>query len=529
MFNLLFKDIRIQFLGDSDFKKKLVKLFILILLMGALAFVIAFIFSNVIKKVDVYKGAATAYLTLFLAIVSILMIIMNVLRAYKLFFNKKDIEILTTEPVTNSQIIGSKMIYILVMHYVTSLVFVYPIFISYALNQGRSALFYFITIFYPLLSFLFEGGIALLLVYPFKLIIDYLKKHLIIQFIVSLVLMVLLAVLYSKVLSLFMTLVVNNNINQLFTTSAIKQVSKITSGMVPIVFLVQFFLGVGVKILPYICIAAGIFLLGITLTIFAFNYFRNVTFTNPKKKLKEAKKIPSVPRMLIKKELIVLFKDSNNIFSFSGLLIIQPFLMYMVISSINGVFRSGSFQFYSLIIPNIVEILDIVLIMLFTIIINTGANSYISNEMKTIRVLKTIPIEPEKQLLFKVLVPFVLSLLSLIVSTLVLIICKTISPVHIIFGFLLSLTMLVVFEIVSLREEIKIRANKPKSNFLSTIYAYIIPVLFLGISMLFTYNKVNVIVPYILTLVIIFGSAIPFIINYKQKIRDDFLDLDMIN
>ena len=78
-------------------------------------------------------------------------------------------------------------------------------------------------------------------------------------------------------------------------------------------------------------------------------------------------------------------------------------------------------------------------------------------------------------------------------------------------------------------EEMKIRANKPKSSFLSTIYAYVIPIVFLGISVLFTYNKVSVIVPYILTLVIIFGSAIPFIINYKQKIRDDFIDLDMIN
>lgn len=529
MFNLLFKDLRIQFLGDSDFKKKLIKLIIMILLMGALAFVIAFIFSNVIKKVDVYKGAATAYLTLFLSIISLLMIIMNMLRAYKLFFDKKDIEILKTEPVTNGQIIGSKMIYILVMHYVTSLTFVYPIFISYAISQGRSALFYFITIFYPILSFLFEGGIALLLVYPFKLIIDYLKKHLIIQFIVSLILMVLLAILYSRILSIFMNLVVNNNINQLFTTSAISQVTNITKGMVPIVFLVQFFLGIGLRLLPYVAIALGIFLLGVTLTVFSFNYFRNVTFNPPKKKLKEIKKMPSLSRMLIKKELIVLFKDSNNIFSFSGLLIIQPFLMYMVISSINGVFRSGTFQFYSLILPNIVEIIDIVLMMLFTIIINTGANSYITNEMRTIRVLKTIPIEPEKQLLFKVLVPFSLSLISLILSTIVLFICKTINPIHIIFGFLLSLSMLVVFEIVSLKEEIKIRANKPKSSFLSTIYAYVLPIIFLGVAVLFSYNKVNVIVPYILTLIIILASAIPFVINYKQKIRNDFLDLDMIN
>ena len=529
MFNLLFKDLRTQFFGDSDFKKKLIKLVIMILVMGALAFVIAFIFSNVIKKVSVYGGAANAYLTLFLSIISLLMIILNVLRAYKLFFNKKDIEILTKYPVTNMQIIMSKMIYILIMHYVTSLVFVYPIFISYAMTQGRSAIFYFITIFYPLLSFLFEGGIALLLVYPFKLIIDYLKKHLIIQFIVSLILMVGLAYLYSRVLSLFMTLVVNNNLNQLFTTSAIKSVSKFASGLVPIVFLVQFFLGIGVRILPYVSIALGIFILGLTLTIFAFNYFRNVTFISPNKKLKESKKMPSLPRTLIKKELIILFKDSNNIFSFSGLLIIQPFLMYMVISSINGVFRSGSFQFYTLLLPNIVEILDIVLMMLFTVIINSGANSYITNELKTIRVLKTIPIEPEKQLLFKVLVPFALSLISLIISVIVLLALKVNSPVHIIFGFIISLAMLVIFSLVSLREEIKIRANKPKSSFLSTIYAYIIPLLFFGLAILFTFNKVNVIVAYVLALILIIASGIPFVINFKHKVRSDFLDLDMIN
>lgn len=529
MFNLLFKDLRIQFLGDSDFKKKLIKLIIMILLMGALAFVIAFIFSNVIKKVNVYDGAANAYLTLFLSIISLLMIILNLIRAYKLFFDKKDIEILTNYPVTNGQIVGSKLIYILVMHYVTSLTFVYPIFISYAMTQGRSALFYFITIFYPILSFLFEGGIALLLVYPFKIIIDYLKKHLIIQFIVSLLLMAGLAFLYSRLLAVFMDLVVNNNLNQLFTTSAIKAVQKGTNFLVPVVFLVQFFLGIGVRILPYISIATGVFLLGATVTIFAFNYFRNVTFNPPKKKIKEIKKMPSIPVMLIKKELTVLFKDSNNLFSFSGLLIIQPFLMYMVISSINGVFRSGSFQFYSLIIPNVVEILDIVLMILFTIIINSGANSYISNEMRTIRVLKTMPIEPEKQLLFKVLVPFSLSLISLIVSTIILIAFKVTAPVHIIFGFILSLTMLIVFEIVSLREEMKIRANKPKSSFLSTLYAYVIPVLFFGLAVLFTFNKINVIVAYIISLVLIIGSAIPFVINYRYKIREDFLDLDMIN
>ena len=48
--------------------------------------------DHVIKDVKSFPGASNVYLTLFLAIISVIMILFNVVNAHKLLFDKKDIE-----------------------------------------------------------------------------------------------------------------------------------------------------------------------------------------------------------------------------------------------------------------------------------------------------------------------------------------------------------------------------------------------------------------------------------------------------
>ena len=107
------------------------------------------------------------------------------------------------------------------MHYFTCLVLTYPIFFVYGQLVNKTMIYYYLVVFYPILSFLFEAGIAMLLVYPFKLVIDFLKKHLIIQFVTAIVAMIGFCVLYSSILGVFMELVINNNLDALFTTDNI--------------------------------------------------------------------------------------------------------------------------------------------------------------------------------------------------------------------------------------------------------------------------------------------------------------------
>jgi len=555
--NLLVKDFKLQFFSGENTKKKLLGLIIRILLAGALALVVTFIFTQVMIKVSDYDRmmqriaiesgtavadgidpyrAVKAYMTLFLAIISVIMIVLNVVRAYKLFFNDKDVEILIKMPVSNTDIILSKLIVIFVSHIVTSFIFVFPLFVAYYLQVGGSPRLYFVAVFYTFLSFLLEAGIALIIVYPFKLIVDYLKKHILIQFIIALVLMLGMAALYARVLNVFMDMVVNrmsdsSSVIGLFTPENIENVIRMTN-IVPLIYLIQFYFS-GLRnvtfLVRYIFTAGGIFLVGLAISVFAFNFFRNIRFQSKKRIKKGGVKVSSVNKALIKKELILLFKDSNNMFSFSALLIVSPILMYLVVYAINGVFSNGTFSFIALIIKDIIPLIDIVLIMLFTTIISSGASNYISNERRTMKILKTIPISPFKQLLFKVLVPFTLSAISLLISAIVLLITRVVTFNTLIFGFILSIMLLVLYMLASLKEEMKIRNEEKKNTTLSTLFAYVVPIIFLLVSIIISYLEYNVIYAYLITMGVILLMVLPFVINMRKKIDNDFLDLEVIN
>ena len=128
------------------------------------------------------------------------------------------------------------------MHYASSLLLVYPLFVSYGLMMGKTVWFYYIVLFYPFFSFFFEVGISLFLVYPYKLVRDYLKKHLVLEFISSVLMMVILVFIYSKILNVFMQLVTNNNLNIIFSTKNIEGILRLRQHLVPVNFLTDIFI-----------------------------------------------------------------------------------------------------------------------------------------------------------------------------------------------------------------------------------------------------------------------------------------------
>ena len=529
MLNLLIKDLKMLLFGThKSTGRRIISGIFSTLMLACFIALETVLFVLIINKVKVYGIKPTrSIIIIFLFVISCIMIFVDMLQAIKLFFNEKDVEQLIRYPVTNEQIIFSKLIFLFISHYVTSVMFTVPIFIAYGSILGRTPMYYYTLLFYPALTFLVEAGIALLFVYPFKLFMDYLKKNTLLQFILSIVLLVGLSFVYSKVLEVFMDLVVNNQLALLFTDESIVKMNNIADNLLPISLLIQGFLGSRRKIFAYICMALGIFLIGVVVAIIAFNYFRGIRFSFKKKERTKDLKVFSVKKALLKKELTILFKDSNNIFSFTGLLVIQPFLMFLVINALNGVFTSGAFSYYILVIPNFIPLLDIVLIMLFTLIINSGANNYITAERKTMRIMKTIPVSVATQMFIKVLVPFAASALSLIVSTSVLYFLQEIDLSIYLFGTLLSLVLLLIFELVSLREELKVRMNKPRSTFLSSLYSYLLPIAFFVVSIYCSYYKLELKYAYLVALGVMLILGLPFVIRIKHRTTNDFLDLEM--
>lgn len=530
MITLLAKDFKLMFGNEKGLLKKLLSILFSIFFIACFVGIEVFLFTTILTKIGNFHQAPSAFISLFLFIISVIVTISSLFNALKLFFNEKDIEQLSVHPVSNSSIILSKLIFLFLSHYATCFIFVYPLIIAYGQIHPMHIKFYYIGLFYPVLSFLFEVGIVLLFVYPFYFFKEWLKKHLVVKFIINTLTLVIGCILYSQVLSLFIEIVAGNNINSLFTTESIGVIVNLKRYLIPTSFLSDLvFAGSTKTLLPYLGIALGFFVFGVSIVIFLFNYVRNISLTkNYKIKEKKYKEKP-VWQSLVKKEVILLAKNADYTFSFTGLLIVQPFLAFLVIKALNTIFTSGVFSYYISMVPNFVPLMDMLILMLFSAIISQGANSYIQMEKRTIKIMKTIPVKYSTQLLIKVSIPYLLSFASLLLTLLVLLISGSINLLTFICGIILVGLFLLLFDIISLKEELSIRNHVPRSTTVSNLYSYLFPLGFFIVTALLSYIKLPLIVAYAMGLVLVLAVGVPYSLKLKKNMSNLFMELDVIN
>ena len=528
MLNLLSKDFKLLFKKDKKLSKQIIKIVLLLIFVSCFVALEVFLFSSILKKIGSTKDATRAFTSLFLFIISILVVVTDLLNANKLFFNEKDIEQLAVRPVSNTAIILSKLIFLFLMHYAVSFIFTYPIFVSYGIIKAKTLMFYYSGLFYPLLTFFVEMGLALLLVYPFWLFKKFLSKHIVIRFVVVTIILVIFSFLYAKVLNIFMEIVIGGSFNSLLVK--VPFLVKLEKYQVPINFIVKALFEKQIRyFFPYLAVGVGTFLLGLSVAIFAYNYIRTVNITIKQKPQKEEFKVLSPTKALIKKEIFLITRNGDFVFSFLGLLIVEPFLAYMVIKAVNTIFTTGAFAYYISVVPNFLPLMDILILMLFTVIISSGASQYIQMEKKTIKVMKTIPVKPFKQILIKLSIPCLLSEIGLLITLSVLVIFKVITFLTFISALLLVSLLLVIFDIVSLTEELSIRNNKPRSNFVSSIYAYLLPIVYFIVTAILSYFKLPILFAYLIGLITLILAGIPFVLYIRKHLESMFMDLDVVN
>ena len=241
MINLLIKDFRLMFGNKQNVSQQIVSAVFSVLFFVAFIVIEVFLFRTILKTIRDIKYASTAFLTLFLFVTTILITIGNLFQAKRLFFDAKDIEQLSNRPVSNTQIILSKLLYLFLIHYATSLMFEYPLFVAYGTLIGKMPMFYYLCLFYPAATFFFEMGIALLLVYPLWLFTRFMKRRFWLEMTVSLVLICSLTLVYSYVLDIFIKLVANNDMLTLFSQQSINGFIKFQRNAFPVNFLVDIF------------------------------------------------------------------------------------------------------------------------------------------------------------------------------------------------------------------------------------------------------------------------------------------------
>ncbi len=530
MLTLLIKDFRLMFSRERNGAKGIVRALFSVFFLVCFVALEIFLFSAILKKIENFSGAPSAFVLLFLLIISAFMTVGGVFQAKKLFFNEQDIKQLANHPVTNVKMILSKLIFLFVVHYVTSLLFEYPVFVAYGRIFSKPMWFYYRALFYPMLASIFEIGVALLVVYPVWIFLQYLKKHVALEFSLSVILIFALAIPYSRVLNMFVGLVTNNELSLLFTEESMAALTRFGEYAMPINFLVDVFITKnGARIIPYLAIAGGIFMLGLTITVFTFHRVRNLSATSKPKPPRADYKLRTQTYGLVKKEIILLTKNPDYIFSFSGLLIVQPFLLYLIVTAMNAIFGSGTFLYYTMLFPNFVALVDVFLVMMVTLIINGGANQYITIEERTIKNLKTIPVDYRVQLIVKMLLPYTLSAFFLLISVLVLLIFGVLSIITAAFALLLTLVVMFVFDLISLREELNIRHGKPRSTFLSTLFSYVLPFAYIALVMFLSYKGMSLWLIYLMGVALFIVLGLPHLFKVKKRMGDWFMELEAIN
>ena len=527
MKTLLLKDFRLFFSGGS-LKKKVLSLGVKIIFALIFVAILLFMLISILNKIKVYENAEESLMSLFLFVISVILMLSFLIRSNKLFFNKNDIELTSKFPIKNRDIILSKLIFLFGYYFVANFIFTYPLFIAYGLITKASVSFYFISLFYPVFTFFFDIGIALILLCPYTFIKNKLKNRFVVRFIVYLVFLAIATYLYSKVLNVYINLVAGGNILTLFTQKMINRFTILMHYEMPASpFIYAFVSGKYIYLLYFIAFIT-IFFIGVFASTLFYKHNKNLHVHAKQKKLNDNFKDESIEHTLIKKEFSILTKNENYIISFMCLLIIQPFLAYLIIHSLNLIFRSGTFSYYIRIVPNFIPLLDILLLILFTLIINQGATNYIQMEEKTITIMKMIPVKYKKQLLIKMIIPFGLSFLSFFITALVLLIAKGIN-VEIFFVSLILVTLILfIYDSVCLYEELRIRSNKPRNTFTSNLYSYILPILFFLVSVILSCLSINIYIIYILTTLLMFVLGIYFIVDIFKNMEKNFIQIESV-
>ncbi len=532
LIELVYKEFKKEYTNyDSKIGIKVLKLLLRLVFVALLITLEVFIFKSLDKKITTYSSYGTYdFLVLFLLLMSIVGIVSSLMSARKIIFDKEDARLLSPLPISPSTIVFSKMTYVYVKDVILNLIISTPLLITFASSRFFMPYFYVASIIYPFIISAFNVGVALIFVTPYEFIYKLVKSNDIVQFILASVIVIVLCFIYQFVLNLFLTALNDSSIGGVFSPSFIESLHNLVKYLVPVNNFTSLIVSKE-NILPNICIILGLILVTLSLGGILSTYFfkllnqRNISLSRKNKNSNI--KLLSPFKALLKKECDLLFKDSTYIFSYTALLIMAPFLSYVVISSMNLIMYTN-LRFYTNIFPEVLEGINMCIVLLFSSIINVSASMSFSREEKCIQIVKYIPVSVKLTLIAKMLIPLILSSFSLIVSSFVLVISKNINVttffMTIIIGLILTLFNNVFGTYLDMLDK---GSRKNKLSYLNGLIATIFPLILLVVHFLLGFIKVHIALIYLLEIILSLLLVLPLIIKCKTKYSKAFKQMEV--
>lgn len=518
--------------GNGKLSGLVVSLLVKALAAIALIVLEIFIFKNLDDKIKLYSKYGTFdFLVLFLFAMIFVDVIFSVLRARKVFFKQTDSEIMLPLPINTGEVIFAKSLYIYLNSVITNLVIATPILMTFGAARMFIPYYYVFSVLYPFFISLFTLGITLILVVPFQYLYKLIQGHDIIQFILASIIVIGLCFVYKVVLDLFFVLLSDSQIGGSFDESFIENLHNATPFLVPVNSLLD-------PIVNQENIFAGIAIyLGFTLIFLTVGgYLSSMTYIymsqnelQKKKKQKEVKplKLRGIFPALLKKEFIILFRNSGYTFSYTALLIMQPFLTTVVLSSLGSIMYKN-LTVYVTYLPELINAINIALILLFNSVINNSASLGITREGKAVQFIKYAPISAFKQIVAKLAIPTILSAVSFTITELVLISTGVVSVTAFFFSRFTGLLLIVALNVLSLYFDMKDRAVKrSKLKILSPLLSMVLPlVIALGVvGLSFPIRESALIYLILVGIVVVF--TLPIVLLSKKMLIKAFHSMEV--
>lgn len=530
VFDLIKKE-SLLFKGDSSKKTyiRLISFLLKAVFIGLFIALEVYIFLSLDKKIGEYSTYGIFdFLVLFLFIMFIISIISSLFSARKMLFSKKDSEILLPLPISSGEIIFSKVLYLYAKEVILNLVISTPLLITFGASRTFIPYFYVFSIIYPLLISILIVGVSLTFVVPFEYLYNFLKKYDIVQFILASIVVILLCFVYKYVLDVFLTALNDSSFGGVFSDDFVNTLHKIANYLFPISGISRAVV-YGENVLSSVCIFIGetiiFLLLGINLASYFYNKMNKVDYYKTKEKSNKKNKeirVLNLDLALIKKEFTLLFKDNSYVFSYTSLLIMMPFLSFVVISSLNGIIYEN-LKVFAVYFPELTNGISLTLILLFISVINANASLSISREEKGVEIIKYIPVDPFKQIVLKLIAPISLSSISLIISEIVLVSTKTINWYIFLVSLIIGLCLIIFSNVFGILADMRDKSSKKtKIKYLTSLISIVYPFIILIIHFILSFVKCPTILIYLVEVILSIILVLPLFIKVKTRINNLF-------
>ncbi len=535
---LLHKEYKENFINNIKKASNLKTFFSLLIKLIFISLFIAlevYIYFALDKKLILFSEYGSLdFLILFLVILLIGSVFTSLNKVRNVFYKRTDSEVLLHLPVNNEEIIFSKIIFTYLYSVLINFVISVPLLFSYGVSRGIEdniyPAFYVLSILYPLLISIFSSGLTLILLPLYNKIYNFLKNKALLQVILGSLLVICLCFIYQYVLDLFINLINDSKVDSIVSMDFINNLHNVTPYLFPVSGLVNVAIN-RINAFNHLAIALGIslgiILIGFIISSLSYTKFlKNEISSNKKIEPKKTTKLNSLTKTLLKKEFILIFRNSNYVFSYTSLLIMQPFLAFVVISSLNGILYENM-EMLLIYFPELINGLNILLLLLFSSIISSASLDSYSREDKNLMIVKYLPISPLKQSYIKLIMPLIFSSASLLITNLILISFKEISLnaflVATILGLLLQVSLVfngLYIDLIKLNSDLK-----GNISFLSTLISVVLPLVIFLIHFIMSYFRLSSTLIYIIEVILMLSITIISIVPFKKMVNKYFIKM----